>query len=107
MSSLVKTPNKIGNILASSGEKTTQKRPKMAVSTGTKTFEKLKLKNYISDIVKTQELYIRYCQNLLARCTTLTPFIYWKLEVSIKGRKHPEKPSKMPEIYQNVDFFIT
>ena len=107
MSSLVKTPNKIDNILGSSGKKTTPKRPKMVVSTGTKTFENLKLKNYISDIVKTQELYIQYCQNFRARCTTLTPFIYWKLEVSIKGRKHPEKPSKMPEIYQNVDFFIT
>ena len=40
------------NILGSSGQKTTQKHPKMTVSTGTKTFENLKFKNYRSDIAK-------------------------------------------------------
>ena len=37
-------------ILGGSGQKTTQKQPKMTVSTGTKTFENVKLKNYRSDI---------------------------------------------------------
>ena len=45
MSSLVKILNKIYNILGSPVQKTTQKQPKMTVSAGTKTFEKLKLKN--------------------------------------------------------------
>ena len=52
----------------------------MTVSAGTKTFKNLKLKNYKSDIAKTCPLF-----------TTLTPFIYWKLTVSIKGRAHPKK----------------
>ena len=33
--------------------KTTQKKPKMTVSAGTKTFENFKLENYRSDIRKT------------------------------------------------------
>ena len=45
-------------ILGSSGQKTTQKQPKMTVSTGTKTFENLKLKNYRSDIAKTCSLCV-------------------------------------------------
>ena len=36
-------------------------------------------------------------------CTTLTPFIYWKLRVSIKGRAHPKKKKKC-EGFEN---FIT
>ena len=53
MSSLVKISNKNDNILRSSGQKTTKKQPKMTVSTGTKTFENLKLENYRSGIAKT------------------------------------------------------
>ena len=37
-------------ILGSSGQKTTQKQPKMTVSAGTKTFKNLKFENYISEI---------------------------------------------------------
>ena len=40
-------------ILGRFGQKTTQKQPEMTVSTGTKTFENLKLKNYRSNIAKT------------------------------------------------------
>ena len=39
MSSLVKISNKIDNILANSGQKTTQNLTKMTVSASTKTFE--------------------------------------------------------------------
>ena len=53
MSSLVKISNKIGNILGSTGQKNTQKQPKMTVSASTKTFANLKLENYRSDINET------------------------------------------------------
>ena len=58
MSSLLKVSNKIDNTLGNSGQKITQKEPKMTVSVGTKTFENLKLKNYISDINKTCPLCV-------------------------------------------------
>ena len=45
-------------ILGSSGQKTTQKQPTMTASTGTKTFENLKLKNCTSDIAKTCSLCV-------------------------------------------------
>ena len=53
MSLLVKISNKIDNILGSSGQKSTQKQPKMTVSASIKTFENLKLENYRSHINKT------------------------------------------------------
>ena len=39
-------------------------------------------------------------------CTTLTPFIYWKLWASIEEqqRAHPKNYQKNPKIYQNLDF---
>ena len=39
-------------------------------------------------------------------CATLTPFFYWKLWVSIEERQraYPEKLSKMPKMYQILDF---
>ena len=77
MLSLVKFSNKID-------KKTTQKQPEMTVSTGTKTFENLKLQNCRYDIAK-----------------ILKPFIYWKLRVPIKGREF------MLGIYQDLHFNIT
>ena len=41
------------NISKSSGQKTTQKQPKMTVSAATQLFENLKLENYRSNIKKT------------------------------------------------------
>ena len=52
MSSPVKNSTKVDKILIS-GQKITQKQPKMTVSTGIKTFEILKLENYRSDVGKT------------------------------------------------------
>ena len=52
MSSLVKISDKI-DILGSTGQKNTQKQPKMAVSASMKTFENLELENYRSDINET------------------------------------------------------
>ena len=40
-------------------------------------------------------------------CTTLTPFIYWNLRVSIKGKTDPKQPSKNARTYQNIDFNMT
>ena len=37
-------------------------------------------------------------------CTTLTPFIYWKLWVEEQQRAHPKNYQKNPKIYQNLDF---
>ena len=36
-------------------------------------------------------------------CTTLAPFIYWKLLVSIEERQRAH-PKKLPKIYENLDF---
>ena len=58
MSSLLKILNKIDIILGSTGQKTTQKQPKMTVSAGKKTFENLRLENYRFDIAKTYSLYV-------------------------------------------------
>ena len=52
MSSLVKISDKI-DILGSTGQKNTQKQPKMTVSASMKTFENLELENYRSDINET------------------------------------------------------
>ena len=52
MSSPVKNSTKVDKILIS-GQKITQKQPKMTVSTGIKTFEILKLENYRCDVGKT------------------------------------------------------
>ena len=49
LKSLVKISNKIDNILGSSSQKNTQKKPQMTVSAGTKTFENLKLKSRTAD----------------------------------------------------------
>ena len=58
MSSLLKILNKIDIILGSTGQKTTQKQPKMTVSAGKKTSENLRLENYRFDIAKTCSLYV-------------------------------------------------
>ena len=58
MSSLAKISKNIDNILGSSGQKTTQKQPKITVSVDTKTFENLKLENYRSNIAKTCPLCV-------------------------------------------------
>ena len=50
--------NKTDNILGSSGQEITQKQPKMIVSAGRKTFENLKLENYISNINKNCQVWI-------------------------------------------------
>ena len=51
MLSLLKFSNKID-------KKTTQKQPEMTVSTGTKTFENLKLQSYRYDIAKILKPFI-------------------------------------------------
>ena len=58
MLSLVNFSNKIDNILESSGQKTTQKQPKMTVSARTKIFENLKLENHRSNINKTYPICV-------------------------------------------------
>ena len=57
MSSLAKISNKIDNILGSSGQKNTQKQPKITVSANTKTL--LKPKNYRSDIIEAYPAWVQ------------------------------------------------
>ena len=92
MSSLFKFSNKIENILGSSGQKVTQKQPKMTVCCCENIW---KFNSRTTDPISTK--LARYVYHL-------NTFHFWKLMVSIKGqqRAHPKKSMKICQEFIKV-----
>ena len=92
MSSLFKFSNKIENIFGSSGQKVTQKQPKMTVCCCENIW---KFNSRTTDPISTK--LARYVYHL-------NTFHFWKLMVSIKGqqRAHPKKSMKICQEFIKV-----
>ena len=80
------------------GQKTTQKQSQIILSAATENFWNL----------KTREVQIWYKWNLHDICTTLAPFVYCKLRMSIEGQQKASRKNyvQKPLNYQNLDHHL-